>query len=129
DSQYRGLRYTEAGQGTRTRNTHFTRDVKREDGSLAYVGYGVDSLVACVEKVAEMKFLGKSLDDIRGTYPDAVEARLSVLIVHAAREVMRRNYDYTQRGLGAPVTACFDARGLTIHDPHKGSGLIYDKPA
>jgi predicted dehydrogenase len=129
DSQYRGLRYTEAGQGTRTRNTHFTRDVKREDGSVAYVGYGVDSLVVCVEKVAEMKFLGKSLDAIRRTYPDATEARQSVLIVHAAREVMRRNYEYTQRGLGAPVTSCFSEKGLTIYDPHRGAELIYNRPA
>lgn len=128
DSQYRGLRYTEAGVGTQTRNTHFTRDVRREDGSFAYVGYGVDSLVVCVEKVAEMKFLGKSLDDIRGTYPDAEEGRQSVLILHAAREVCRRNYEYAQAGKGAPVTACFGADGITIYDPFTGPRHIYDRP-
>ena len=128
DSQYRGLRYTEGGVGVQTRNTHFTRDVKREDGSFAYVGYGVDSLVACLEKVVEMKFLGKSLDDIKGTYPDAEEGRLSVLIVHAAREVCRRNFEYTEQGKGAPVTACFGADGITVYDPFKGPEKIYNRP-
>ncbi|MBI4556208.1 MAG: Gfo/Idh/MocA family oxidoreductase [Candidatus Hydrogenedentes bacterium] len=128
DSQYRGLRYTEGGVGTQTRNTHFTRDVLREDGSHVYVGYGVDSLVVCVEKVAEMKFLGKSLEDIQGTYPDAEEARLSVLIVHAAREVCRRNFEYTQAGRGAPVTAGFGNDGIVIFDPFAGAQHIYEKP-
>ncbi|HRK34047.1 MAG TPA: Gfo/Idh/MocA family oxidoreductase [Candidatus Hydrogenedentes bacterium] len=128
DSQYRGLRYTESGVGVQTRNTHFTRDVKREDGSLAYVGYGVDSLVACIEKVAEMKYLGKSLDDLKGTYPDAVEGRLSVLIVHAAREVCRRNFAYTAQGKGAPVTACFGVDGITVYDPFSGPERIYTQP-
>lgn len=128
DSQFRGLRYTEGGVGTQTRNSHFTRDVKREDGSFAYCGYGVDSLAVCIEKVAEMKFLGKSLDDIKGTYPDAEESRLSVLIVHAAREVCRRNFAYTEQGKGAPVTACFGEEGITVFDPHAGAQVIYDRP-
>jgi predicted dehydrogenase len=128
DSQYRGLRYVESGVGTQTRNTHFTRDVRREDGTFAYVGYGVDSLVAIVEKVAEMKFLGRSLYDIKGTYPDAEEARLSVLIVHAAREVCRRNFAYLCQGKGAPVTACFGADGITVYDPFAGPKRIYDRP-
>ncbi|MCL4216488.1 MAG: Gfo/Idh/MocA family oxidoreductase [Candidatus Hydrogenedentes bacterium] len=125
DSQYRGLRYTAAGEGTQTRNSHFTRDVKREDGSHAYVGYGVDSLVACIEKVAEMKFLGKSLTDIAGTYPDARQARLSTLIIHGAREVMKRNTQYLEEGKGAPVTACFGENGLIIYDPFQGPETIY----
>jgi len=128
DSQYRGLRYTTAPRGTQTSNTHFTRNVRREDGTEAYVGYGVDSLVVCVEKVAEMKFLGKSLADLKGTYPDAEEARLSVLIVHAAREVMHRNHRYLESGRGAPVTAVFNEQGITIFDPYTGPECIYDQP-
>src|SRR5690606_3934292 len=31
DTQYRGLRFHEQGRGTQTRNTHMTRDVRRED--------------------------------------------------------------------------------------------------
>jgi predicted dehydrogenase len=128
DSQYRGLRYATAEKGTQTANSHFTRDVKREDGSLAYCGYGVDSLVACLEKVAEIKFLSKSRDDLRGTYPDAEEARLSVLIVHAAREVAARNHRYFEEGKGAPVTAVFNQSGIMICDPYEGLVQIYDRP-
>lgn len=128
DSQYRGLRYHAAGEGTQTRNTHMTRNVRREDGSAAFVGYGVDSLVVNLVKIAEMKFLGKSLEDLSGTYPDAEEGRLSVLIVHAAREVCRRNFAYTERGLGSPVTASLGKRGIIVHDPEEGAVCIYDRP-
>jgi predicted dehydrogenase len=128
DSQFRGLRYTDTPNGTQTRNTHFTRDVMREDGSMAYVGYGVDSLVVCIEKVAELKFLDKTLGDIKGTYPDAEEGRLSALIIHAAREVMLRNFAYVEAGKGAPVTACFGEDGVTVFDPYEGPQNIYDLP-
>ncbi len=128
DSQYRGLRFCTTGRGTQTANSHFTRDVRREDGSLAYVGYGVDSLVVCIEKVAEVKFLGKTLDTIRATYPDAVQARQSVLIVHAAREVVRRNHAYLEAGKGAPVTAVFNEQGITVFDPYAGASQIYARP-
>ena len=61
-------------------------------------------------------------------YPNAREARLSVLIVHAAREVCRRNFEYTEAGKGAPVTAVFNAQGITVYDPYAGPQLIYDQP-
>ncbi len=128
DSQYRGLRYTIAGGGTRTRNTHFTRDVTREDGSLAYVGYGVDSLIAGIAKVAEVKYLDRTPDDLKGTYPDAEEGRISTLIIHAARDVCRRNYEYAAAGKGAPVTAVFNSEGITVFDPYAGPARIYDRP-
>jgi len=128
DSQYRGLRFHTDGRGTQTANTHFTRMVRREDGSQSACGYGVDSLVACVAKVAEMKYLGKSLDALEGTYPSAGEGRLSVLIIHAAREVVRRNAHYMDMGKGAPVTAVFNNEGITVFDPYSGPFNIYDKP-
>jgi predicted dehydrogenase len=128
DSQYRGLRFCTTEHGTQTMNNHMTRDVTRDDGSLGYVGYGVDSLVVCIEKVAEMKFLDKSLDDLKGTYPDAVESRLSVLIVHAARAVVQRNQTYIEAGKGAPVTAVFNEEGITLFDPYAGPERIYDQP-
>ena len=128
DSQYRGLRYTTTGRGTQTSNTHFTRNVTREDGSQAYVGYGVDSLVVCLAKIAQVKFLGATPADLRGTYPDAAEARLSVLIVHAAREVALRNQRYLEAGKGAPVTAVFTKDGTTIFDPYEGPATIYTQP-
>ena len=128
DTQYRGLRYCTQDRGMQTTNTHMTRDVRREDGSRAYCGYGVDSVVACVEKIAEMKFLGNSLASLAGAYPDADEARLSVLIIHAAREVMRRNHRYSEEGKGAPVTAVFNESGITVHDPYAGAAQLYDRP-
>lgn len=128
DSQYRGFRYTIAGGGTRTQNNHFTRDVPREDGSLAYVGYGVDSLIVGIAKVAEVKYLGRTPDDVKGTYPDAEEGRISTLIIHAAREVCRRNYEYATAGKGAPVTAVFNTEGITVFDPYAGPAQIYDRP-
>ena len=128
DSQYRGLRFLHRGGGMRTANTHFTRDVPRESGPPAYVGYGVDSLVVCVEKVAEMKFLGKTLDELAPHYPNAEQARVSVLIVHAAREVVRRNHEYLEKGLGAPVTAIFNRNGITVFDPYAGPARIYTNP-
>ncbi|MCH8295618.1 Gfo/Idh/MocA family oxidoreductase [Candidatus Poribacteria bacterium] len=128
DAQYRGLRYTIEGKGSRTSNTHFTRDVMRPDGSKAYVGYGKDSLIACVQGVVRMKFADASLADIAGTYPDADEARLSVAILHAARIVRDRNYAYLQRGMGTPTTAKFGADGITILDPYNGNTQIYNQP-
>ncbi len=128
DSQYRGLRYTIAGGGTRTRNTHFTRDVTREDGSGAYVGYGVDSLIVGIAKIAEVKYLGRTPDDVKGTYPDAEEGRISTLIIHAARDVCRRNYEYAAAGKGAPVTAVFNSEGITVFDPYAGPAQIYNRP-
>ena len=128
DTQYRGLRFATHDAGMRTANVHMTRDVLREDGSFAYCGYGVDSVVACVEKVSEIKFFGKTLAEIEGTYPDADEARLSVLIVHAAREVALRNHAYLEQGRGAPVTALFNTDGITVFDPYEGNRVIYSHP-
>ncbi len=128
DSQYRGLRYAVDGAGSRTTNTHFTRNVKRPDGSKALVGYGVDSIVACVLKVAEMKFLGKTLDDLKGTYPTAEEARLSVLMVQTARAVCIRNWQHFSEGRGANVSALFSNAGITIFDPYLGPEVIYPHP-
>lgn len=128
DSQYRGLRYAITGGGSRTSNTHFTRWVTRPDGSKAFVGYGVDSIVDCVARVAQLKFGGKTLEDLRGQYPSADEARLSVLMVQAAREVCRRNHAHFSEGRGAPVTAFFSESGITLHDPYTGPQQIYDRP-
>jgi len=127
DSQYRGLRF-HTKDGTQTANTHFNRDVLREDGSAAFVGYAADSILVCIEKVAEMKYLDKSLDDIKGSYPDADDGRLSTLIVHAARDVMRRNFAYTEQGKGAPCTATFGVDGITVHDPAEGAVNVYTQP-
>ena len=125
DSQYRGMRYYIEGKGSHTANSHFTRDVLRPDGSAAYVGYGKDSLIACLLGVLRIKFMGATLADVAKTYPDAEEGRLSTAIIHAARLVRDKNYAYLQNKMGAPVTACLGATGITILDPYGQNASIY----
>lgn len=133
DQQYRGFRWWNAGGGSRTSNNHFTRDVNRPDGSRAYVGYGVDSIIAGLVAVCRMKFLGATRDAVAEIYPTAEDARIIVAIVHAARIVRDLNYQYLGAGKGAPVTARFGDDGITIVDPlGAGAGAvfkrIYDRP-
>lgn len=131
DQQYRGFRWWHAGGGSRTSNNHFTRDVKRPDGSQAYVGYGVDSIIAGLVAICRMKFLKESRNAVADIYPTAEDARIVVAIVHAARLVRDLNFKYLNEGKGAPVTARFGDDGITIVDPHRREGAfqkIYDKP-
>jgi predicted dehydrogenase len=125
DSQYRGLRFTLEGRGSRTANSHFTRQVARPDGSEVTVGYGKDSLVACMLAALRREFLGESLATLRGTYPDGNEGRLSVAIIEAARQVRDRNFNYFAQGLGAPATAAFSDDGITLYDPIAGNQRLY----
>ena len=132
DQQYRGLRWWSRGDQSRTANTHFTRDVKRPDGTAAYVGYGIDSLTAGLVAMCRMKFFGASRASVATLYPTAEEARITVAIVHAARLVRDLNFKYLRAGKGAPVTARFGKDGITMLDPvggGKGKGLrhIYRK--
>ena len=132
DQQYRGLRWWARGGGSRTANSHFARDVKRQDGSAAYVGYGIDSLTAGLAAICRVKFFDASRSELAELYPTAEEARITVAIVHAARLVCGLNFKYLRAGKGAPVTARFGRDGITIVDPlamNKGKVLqrIYPK--
>ena len=130
DQQYRGFRWWNNGGGSRTSNNHFTRDVKRPDGTKSYVGYGVDSLTVCFAAICRMKFFGESRDAVAEIYPTAEEARITVALVHAAAIVRDLNFNYLQEGKGAPVTARFGSDGITIVDPHRRGEVfqkIYDK--
>ncbi|MFA4880902.1 MAG: Gfo/Idh/MocA family oxidoreductase [Candidatus Doudnabacteria bacterium] len=127
-TQDRGLRYWYTGGGTRTSNTHFTRDVPRPDGSKAYVGYGKDSLIACILAIMRREFHNASDEDLEGTYPTAEEGRLHVVIVEAAAIVRDLNYAYLTTGQGTPVTARFNETGITILDPIGKNQVIYDQP-
>jgi len=120
DQQYRGFRWWNKGGGSRTANNHFTCDVKRPDGSSAYVGYGVDSLTAGLAAICRMKFLDASREEVAGIYPTAEDARITVAIVHAARLVRDLNFKYLRKGKGAVVTARFGKDGITIVDPNRG---------
>jgi predicted dehydrogenase len=121
DQQYRGLRWWHMGGGSRTANNHFARDVKRPDGSAAYVGYGIDSLTAGLAAICRVKFFGASRASLAELYPTAEDARIVVAIVHAARLVRDLNFKYLRAGKGAPVTARFGKDGITIVDPY-GAG-------
>jgi predicted dehydrogenase len=118
DQQYRGFRWWNQGGGSRTANNHFTRDVRRPDGTRAYIGYGVDSLTVGLAAICQMKYFDATLDDVAGLYPNAEEARITVAILHAARLVRDLNYKYLQQGKGASVTARFGNDGITIVDPN-----------
>jgi len=122
DQQYRGFRFWNSGGGSRTSNNHFTRDVKRPDGTKSYVGYGVDSLTVCFAAICRMKFFKESREAVAGIYPTAEEARITVALVHAAAIVRDLNFKYLQEGKGAPVTARFGKDGITIVDPNQSDG-------
>ena len=133
DQQYRGFRWWNKGGGSRTANNHFTRDVRRPDGSQVYIGYGVDSLTAGLAAICRMKFFQASRESVAAFYPTAEDARITVSIVHAARIVRDLNFKYLKAGKGATVTARFGQDGITIVDPNRSDfgGIfekIYDRP-
>jgi predicted dehydrogenase len=119
DQQYRGFRWWNQGGASRTANNHFTREVKRPDGSQAYVGYGVDSLTVGLAAICRLKFFGADRASLAANYPTAEEARITVAIIHAARVVRDLNFKYLQEGKGATVTARFGQDGITIVDPNQ----------
>ncbi len=127
DQQYRGFRWWNKEGGSRTANNHFTRDVKRPDGSAVYVGYGVDSLTVGLAAICRVKFFLASRKEVAEIYPTAEEARITVAIVHAARVVRDLNFKYLQEGKGAPVTARFGNDGITIVDPCSTSGEVFHR--
>jgi predicted dehydrogenase len=127
DQQYRGLRWWNEGGGSRTANTHFTRTIDRPDGTRASVGYGMDSLTVALAAVCRMKFFGATRRSISKLYPTAEDARITVAILHAARIVRDLNFKYLRQGKGAPVTAKFDKRGITIVDPNLGAGRVFTR--
>lgn len=132
DQQYRGFRWWTKGEGSRTANNHFSREVPRPDQSAAYVGYGIDSLTVSLAAICRMKFFQATRGSLSNIYPTAEEGRIVVAILHAARIVRDLNFKYLQQGKGAVVTARFDRNGITVVDPYARSpkGIfrrIYDR--
>ncbi|GIX06866.1 MAG: hypothetical protein KatS3mg115_1269 [Candidatus Poribacteria bacterium] len=127
DSQYRGLRFVIEGKGSRTANTHFTRQVRRLDGSEATVGYGKDSLIACVLAALRRSLDGEELEALANSYPNGEEGRISVAILEAAAHVRDRNAHYLAAGKGAPVTAAFTSGGILLYDPIGGNEKLYGR--
>lgn len=130
DQQYRGFRYWYAGGGSRTSNNHFTRDIPRPDGTASYVGYGTDSIHVGLLGACRIKFLGERLEQVKPSFPTPEEGRITVAIVHAARLVRDKNFQYQQSGKAPAVTASFGADGITIIDPHRvyeGPTAVFDR--
>lgn len=135
DQQYRGLRWWHEGGGSRTANTHFTREVMRPDGSKGCVGYGIDSLIAGLAAICRVKFFETRAEEVASIYPTAEEVRITVAVLHAARLVCDLNFKYLKQGKGATVTARFGKDGITIVDPNRAGerpsaifNRIYRKP-
>ncbi len=135
DQQYRGLRWWHEGGGSRTANTHFTRDVEGPSGLAACVGYGTDSLISILAAICRCEFFNAQLPELAALYPNAEQARVVVAIIHAARLVRDLNFAYLQQGKGAPVSARFGHDGITIVDPNRAEEgprsvfqRVYQKP-
>jgi hypothetical protein len=85
------------------------------------MGYGKDSLIDCLERVYRVKLEGAKAADLAGSYPDAGSQRATTAVVHAAREVVRRNFEHFEGGRAPVCTASFGAGGITVHDPLTGT--------
>jgi hypothetical protein len=130
DQQYRGFRWWNRGDKTRTANNHFTREVARPDGTTAYVGYGVDSLTVGLVAICRVKLQGETRDSVSHLYPTAEESRITVALIHAAALVRDLNFKYMSEGKGAPVTARFGSDGIFIVDPNRvneGPGAVFER--
>jgi predicted dehydrogenase len=135
DQQYRGFRFWTNGGGSRTSNNHFTRDVPRTDGTAAYIGYGTDSIYVGLVAACRIKYMGASLDEVKPIFPTPESGRITVAIVHAARLVRDRNFEYQRQGKAPAVSAGFGPDGITIIDPYRVNAgpeavfeRIYAKP-
>ena len=50
-------------------------------------------------------------------------------MVHAAREVVARNFAHFEAGKAPVCTASFGAAGIVVHDPIAGENVtLYDRP-
>jgi len=124
DQQYRGFRFWTNGGGSRTANNHFTRDIPRvgsTPASAAYIGYGTDSIHAGLLAACHIKFNGADLDEVKVFFPTPESARITTAIVHAARIVRDRNFEYSESGKAPAVSAGFGKSGVCILDPHRAA--------
>lgn len=124
DQQYRGFRFWTNGGGSRTANNHFTRDIPRlgeKKETAGYIGYGTDTIHAGLLAVCRIKFDGVQLDEVKSFFPTPESARITTAIVHAARLVRDRNFEYSSQGKAPAVSASFSDEGIAILDPHRAN--------
>jgi len=117
DQQDRGFRETIIGDGCRTRNPSFGGRIRHVGGYREIFGYGKASIAAGLLAIIRRRLLGESLQDIDGTYPDAVSQREVVQVIEAAATVAQKNYEHWQAGRGTPVTALLSDSEIRILDP------------
>jgi len=129
DTQYRGLRFHLEGTGTQTANTHFMRQLSRPDQSETSVGYGKDSIIACLAAVSRRRLFGEKLIRLEPDFPNAEEGRLSVAILHAARAVLERNAETAEKGQGAPFLASLGKEGVFVTGPDRTRVPVYEGDA
>lgn len=133
DQQYRGFRFWTNGGGSRTANNHFTREISRLGAvdekldSSGYIGYGTDTIHAGLLAASRVKFAGASLDSVKEYFPTPESARITTAIVHAARVVRDRNFEYSSAGKAPAVSASFESDGIYVLDPHKTGDAIREK--
>ncbi|MFQ3549388.1 MAG: Gfo/Idh/MocA family oxidoreductase, partial [Armatimonadota bacterium] len=82
DSQYRGSRSCVIDEGMKTYNNNFMRQMQDKQGREIFKGYGIESIEDFAYNVAALQN-GKTIDDLRGTYPDG-EDGLEVTKIAAA---------------------------------------------
>lgn len=69
DSQYRGNRSVVEGEGMRTWNNNFMREVKDKKGRAIFKGYGIESIEDFAYNVQAITD-GATIESLKGTYPD-----------------------------------------------------------
>ncbi|MCB9768653.1 MAG: Gfo/Idh/MocA family oxidoreductase [Candidatus Omnitrophica bacterium] len=117
DQQDRGFRETITGDGSRTRNPAFGGVVESAEVGSELFGYGKASLAACFLAILRRRRLGKTVSELKGTYPSAAEQRWITMILESAAIVAQKNFDHSMKGEGAPVTARFSEEGFEVLDP------------
>jgi len=129
DQQSRGYREAVIGDGSRTRNPFFSGRIKSAQGFTEVFGYGKASIIAGLLAVARVRFFGEKAADIAGTYPDAASQHSVTMILEAAGVVAERNHTYLSAGRGAPVTASFTEKTITLLDPYRSPSeeILYSR--
>ncbi|MEW6235974.1 MAG: Gfo/Idh/MocA family oxidoreductase [Candidatus Omnitrophota bacterium] len=119
DQQDRGYREAIMGEGSRTRNPAFGGRIQNRGGYTEIFGYGKASIVAGILAIARAKFFGDDPEELKNTYPNVESQRNVIMIIEAAAETARRNFDYHAAGKGCPVTARFEEDLIAIVDPYR----------
>ncbi len=90
NTQYRGERLCTTRSGMGTPNLGGAHSVRNKNGGTSWHGYLYDAIHDFVDNVSLLK-AGKTVRDLEGTYPSAVEALVSTRIGEAIHTSIREN--------------------------------------